>query len=239
MVQQWQRIEEESGNPLCGQYFVPVRRGADLGTTTMTNIFHEQNQFVQTTKMKLVHNLGEMDEVLHIELNEHIAIPHEYRTLRSIQCSFRIEDNHVIVLMVEKTNTVGTYRFFYHENLDKYMVDLLSNIDDHIKETGDWSACDNNYRYHIGEQVTPDNIMWSAGSSSFWKSYADGISAGPTPTESGFDLNMPPMRRLRTIVSYAAVVQKQSTNEVSQKSQSVERWRRERKNDTVVIRGKW
>jgi hypothetical protein len=41
MVQQWQKIKEEIGNPLGGQYFVPVGSGADLGTNTMTNIFHK------------------------------------------------------------------------------------------------------------------------------------------------------------------------------------------------------
>jgi hypothetical protein len=72
MVQQWHRIEEESGNPLGGQYFVPVGRGADIGTNAMTNIFHKQNQYLRTTKMKLVHNLGEMDEGLDKDLNDHI-----------------------------------------------------------------------------------------------------------------------------------------------------------------------
>jgi hypothetical protein len=56
--QHWQRIEEESGNPLGGQNFVPVGRGVDLGTNAMSKIFHKQNQFLRTTKMKLVHNLG-------------------------------------------------------------------------------------------------------------------------------------------------------------------------------------
>jgi hypothetical protein len=64
MVKKWQRIEESSGNPLARQLFVPVGRGADLGTTTMTKIFHRQNQFLRSTKMKLVHTLGDMDEVL-------------------------------------------------------------------------------------------------------------------------------------------------------------------------------
>jgi protein-disulfide isomerase-like protein with CxxC motif len=45
-VQQWQRIDEESGNPLGGQYFVPVGRGSDLGTNATTNIFDKQNQFL-------------------------------------------------------------------------------------------------------------------------------------------------------------------------------------------------
>jgi hypothetical protein len=75
MVQQWQGIEEESDNPLGGQYFVPVGRRVDLGTPAMTNIFHNQNQFLRTTKMKLVHNMEEMDEVLDIELNEHVNTP--------------------------------------------------------------------------------------------------------------------------------------------------------------------
>jgi hypothetical protein len=84
MVHQWQMIEEASENPLRNQYFVPVGRGAELGTTAMTKIFHSQNDFLRTTRMKIVHNLGEMDELLDIELNEHATIAHEYRALCNI-----------------------------------------------------------------------------------------------------------------------------------------------------------
>jgi hypothetical protein len=47
------------------------------------------------------------------------------------------------------------------------MVDLLSNIEDHIKDNDDWSTCDNHYFSNSGEKVTPDNVMQSAGNSSF------------------------------------------------------------------------
>jgi hypothetical protein len=201
VVQPWHRIKEERGNPLGGQYF-----GADLWTNTMTNIFHKQNQFLRASKMKLVHNLEEMDEGLDIDLNAHVDIPPGYRMLRNILRSFWVKNNQVI-LMVERKNMTGTYRFLYHENMEKYMVDLLSKIEDHIKDTGDWSACDNHYHLDSGEKVTPDDVMWSAGSSSFWKSYADGISAGPIRTKTGFDLTKLPARRPRTIISYAAVEQ--------------------------------
>jgi hypothetical protein len=50
MVQQWQRIEGESGNPLGGQYLFSVGRGADLGTNAMPNIFHKQNKFFMNNK---------------------------------------------------------------------------------------------------------------------------------------------------------------------------------------------
>jgi septal ring factor EnvC (AmiA/AmiB activator) len=64
--------------------------------------------------------------------------------------------------------------------------------------------------------------MRGAGNSSFWKSYADGISAGPILTGMGVDLTKPPGRRPRKIVSYAAVVQTQSTNGNSQNNQYVD-----------------
>jgi hypothetical protein len=96
----------------------------------------QTKQCLRTTKMKLVHNLGEMDEVLYLDLNDHIDIPHDYRTLRNILRSFRVKNNQVIIMM-EKTNKIGTYQFLYHENMEKYMIDLLSNSDDHIKDTGD------------------------------------------------------------------------------------------------------
>jgi hypothetical protein len=106
--------------------------------------------------------------------------------------------------------------------MEKYMIDILNNINDHIKDTGDWSACDNNYLFNSGERVTPDDVMRIAGNLSFWKSYADGISAGPTPTETGVDLTKPPSRRPITIVSYTAVVQKQSSKGASQNNQYVD-----------------
>jgi hypothetical protein len=92
MVKKWQRIEESSGNPLANQYFVPIGRGADLGTTAVTKIFHGQNHFLRSTKMKLVHNLGDMDEVLDLGLSEHVDISDEYLTLHNILRSFKVKN---------------------------------------------------------------------------------------------------------------------------------------------------
>jgi hypothetical protein len=106
--------------------------------------------------------------------------------------------------------------------MEKYIFDLLSNIDENIKDIGDWAACDNHYRFNSGEKVTPDDVMRNAGTSSFWKSYADGISAGPITTDTGVDLTKSPARRPRTIISYDLVVLKQSTKGKGQNNQSVD-----------------
>jgi hypothetical protein len=92
----------------------------------MTKICHEQNHFLHSTTTKLVHNLGDMDEVLDLELSEHASISDEYITLRNILRSLKVK-NTPVIRSVQKTNTLGTYRFLYDKSMGKYMADLLSN----------------------------------------------------------------------------------------------------------------
>jgi hypothetical protein len=160
----------------------------------MTKIFHGYNQFLRSTKMKLVHSLGDMDEVLDLELNEHVDILNEYLTLRNILRSFKVKVIPVI-LSVEKTNTLVTYHFLYEETMDKYMVDLLSNLDSHIKDIGYWEESDGHYIDNILEQVTPDDVMCNAENSGFWEKYAATINSGTTAPLPGADanLNNPPL----------------------------------------------
>jgi hypothetical protein len=223
MVKKWQRIEESSGNPLASQYFVTVGRGADLGTTAMKKIFHGQNHFLRSTKMKMVHNLGDMDEVLDLKLNEHVNISDEYLTLQNILRSFKVKETPVI-LSVEETNTPGTYRFLYDETMEKYMADLLSNLDSHIKDIGEWDNIDGHYCYNILEQVTPDDAMRNTENSGFWKTYSATIDSSTTDPLPDTDVtsNKPPQRRYRMPISYSAVVKKQTNRNSKQQSQNMD-----------------
>jgi hypothetical protein len=67
-------LDKESGNPLGTKYLVPVGCGANLGSEFMRNLFLRQNQFLRNTKMQLVHNLNDMDEILSLDLNEHVDL---------------------------------------------------------------------------------------------------------------------------------------------------------------------
>jgi hypothetical protein len=84
LVRKWQNMDEESGNPLGTQYLVPVGRGANLGSEVMRNLFLRQNQFLRNTKMQLVHNSNDMDEIISLDLSEHVDIDPEYLTVRNI-----------------------------------------------------------------------------------------------------------------------------------------------------------
>jgi hypothetical protein len=162
-----------------------------------------------------------MDEVLYLELSEHVDISDEYLTLRNILRSFKVK-NIPVIRSVEKTNTSGTYRFLYDESIEKYMADLLSNVDSHIKDIGEWDDCYRHYHYNTMEQVTLDDAMHYTENSGFWKTYAatiDSNTKGPLPG-TYVTLDKPPQRRTRLTISYSAVVQKKTHN--SKQSQNMD-----------------
>jgi uncharacterized membrane protein YheB (UPF0754 family) len=74
LVRKWQNMDEESGNPLGTQYVVHVGRGANLGSEVMRNLFLRQNKFLRNTRMQLVHDLNDMDEIISLDLNEHVDL---------------------------------------------------------------------------------------------------------------------------------------------------------------------
>jgi hypothetical protein len=98
------------------------------------------------------------------------------------------------------------------------MADLLSNLDSHIKDIGEWGDCDGHYRYNTTEQVTPDNAMRYTENSGFLKTYAATIDSSTKDPLHGTDvtLNKPPQRRARLPISYSAVVQKETTRNLKQ-----------------------
>jgi hypothetical protein len=189
---------------------VPVGRGANLGSEVMRNFFLRQNQFLQNTKMQLVHNLNDMDEIISLDLNEHVDINPEYLTLRNILRSFKVRGNPVIQ-SIERTAETGTYKFLYHAAMEKYVNDLMVGLDEHIRQVGDWETCDTHYRYHVNEKVPPHIQLTRANENQdFWSSYAVKLSgSAATAVETDKMMNAPPPRSIRNVqVSYSAIAQK-------------------------------
>jgi hypothetical protein len=172
--------------------------------------------------MKLVYNLGDMDEVLDLELSKHVDILDKYITLHNILRSFKVK-NTPVIRSVEKTSTPATYRFLYDESMGKYMANLLSNLDSQINDIGEWDDCDRHYRYNTMEQVRADGAMRYTENLGFWETYAATIDSSTKDPLPGTDvtLNKPPKRRARLPISYSAVVQKETTRN-SKQSQNID-----------------
>jgi hypothetical protein len=210
LVRKWRNLDEESGNPLGTQYVVPVGRGANLGTEVMRNLFLRQNQFLRNTKMQLLHNHNDMDEILSLDLNEHVDLDPEYLTLRNILRSFKVRGNPVIQ-SIERMAESGTYKLLYHVAMEKHVKDLMEGIDKHIRQIGDWETCDTHYRYHVNEKVTPHSQLTRANENpDLWSSYAIKLSGSAVPAvETDKTMNAPPPRSIRNVqVSYSAIAQK-------------------------------
>jgi hypothetical protein len=205
-----QNLDKESVYPLGTQYLVPVGRGANLGSEVMRNLFLRQNQFLRNTKMQLIHNLNDMDEILSLDLNEHVDLDPEYMTLRSILRSFKVRVTPVIQ-SIERTAESGTYKLLYHVAMEKHVNDLMEGIDEHIRHIGDWETCDTHYRYHTNEKFTPHSQLTRANENpSIWSSYAIKLSGSAVPAvETDKTMNAPPPRSIRNVqVSYSAITQK-------------------------------
>jgi hypothetical protein len=160
--------------------------------------------------MQLVHNLNDMDEILSLDLNEHVDLDPEYLTLRNILRSFKVRGNPVIQ-SIERTTESGTYKLLYHVAMEKHVKDLMEGIDEHIRQIGDWETCDTNYRYHVNEKVTPHSQLTRANENpDFWSSYAIKLSGSDVPAvETDKTMNAPPPRSIRNVqVSYSAITQK-------------------------------
>jgi hypothetical protein len=156
LVRKWQNLDEESDNPLGTQYVMPVGRGANVGSGVIRSLFLRKNQFLPNTEMQIVHNLNDMDEILSLDLNEHVDLDPEYLTLINILRSFKVWGNPVIQ-SIERTVESGTYKLLYHAAMKKHFKDLMEGIDEHLRQVGDWETCDTHYRYHVNEKVTPQS----------------------------------------------------------------------------------
>jgi hypothetical protein len=92
-----------------------------------------------------------------------------------------------------------------------YINDFLEGINEHIRQTGDWTTFDTHYRYHIRGNVTPhSHITRVTENQDFWSSCAVKLSGSTAPTVDTDDtMNYPPPRMFINVqVSYSAITQK-------------------------------
>jgi hypothetical protein len=82
--------------------------------------------------------------------------------------------------------------------MEKYMVDLLSSLDSHIKDICEREESDGHYIYNILDQVTLYDVMRNAENLGFWKKYAAKIDSSMTNPLPGADsMLIPQVRQAR------------------------------------------
>jgi hypothetical protein len=61
MAEKWQKLTAKNGETLFGKTFIPFGKEGDIGDEVMTTIIQQQNNFLRSTKQRIVKQLNDID----------------------------------------------------------------------------------------------------------------------------------------------------------------------------------
>jgi hypothetical protein len=146
MAEKWQKLTAKNGGTLFGKTFTPFGREGDIGDEVMTNIIQQQNNFLRSTKQRIVQNLNDIDCPIDIISDSGEEIDAATITLRDVFYQYKDSEGKQLIDAIENTNTGGTYRFLFHEKNTESIDNMLNNLDATLDEIGAWGECDVHYR---------------------------------------------------------------------------------------------
>jgi hypothetical protein len=118
----------------------------------MTHISEQQNQYLQTTKQRIVRNLNDIDEEIDLEVNDDIDMEVTGTTIREMFIKHLENKGNVLFHSMEHTNTDGVYRLLFEETNTEQVDTLLATIAELLDVSADWYNADAHCRYHSNEK---------------------------------------------------------------------------------------
>jgi hypothetical protein len=61
MAEKWQKLTAKNGGTLFGKTFIPFGKEGGVGDEFVTNIIQQQNNFLRSTKQRIIQNLNDID----------------------------------------------------------------------------------------------------------------------------------------------------------------------------------
>jgi hypothetical protein len=113
----------------------------------MTNIIQQQNNFLRSTKQRIVQNLNDIDCPIDIISGSGEEIDAATISLRDVFYQYKDSEGKLLIDAIDKTNTGGTYIFLFHEKNTESIDNMLNNLNATLYEIGAWGECDVHYRY--------------------------------------------------------------------------------------------
>jgi hypothetical protein len=113
----------------------------------MTNIIQQQNNFLRSTKQRIIKNLNDIDFPIDIISGSGEEIDAATISLRDVFYKYKDSEGKQLIKAIEKTNTGGTYIFLFHEKNTESIDNMLNNLDATLDEIGAWGECDVHCRY--------------------------------------------------------------------------------------------
>jgi hypothetical protein len=111
------------------QTFIPFGKEGDIGDEVMTNIIQQQNNFLRSTKQRIVQNLNDIDCPIDIISGSGEEIDAATISLRDVFYQYKYSEGKKLIDAIEKMNTGGTYIFLFHEKKTESINNMLNNLD--------------------------------------------------------------------------------------------------------------
>jgi hypothetical protein len=140
MAEKWQKLTAKNWGTLFGKTFIPFRKEGDIGDEVMTNIIQQQNNFLRSTKQRIIQNLNDIDCPIDIVSGSGEELDASTISLRDVFYQYKDWEGKQLIDIIEKTNTGGTYRFLFHEKKMELIDNMLNNLDATLDETGAWGS---------------------------------------------------------------------------------------------------
>jgi hypothetical protein len=110
---------------LFGKNFIPFRKEGDIGDNVMTTIIQQQNNFLGSTKQRIVPNMNDIDCLIDIATCIAEDMDAATITLRDIFHQYKDDDGGQLFDAIEKTNTDGTYIFLSMSAIQRQLTIYL------------------------------------------------------------------------------------------------------------------
>jgi hypothetical protein len=108
MAEKWQEMTAKKRGTLFGNTFIPFGKEGDICDEVMTNIIQQQNNFLRSTKQRIVQNLNDIDCPIDIISGSGEEIDAAAILLHDVFYQYKDSEGKQMIKAIEKINTGGT-----------------------------------------------------------------------------------------------------------------------------------
>jgi hypothetical protein len=155
----------------------------DIGDEVMINIIQQQNNFLRSTKQRIVPNLNDIDCPINIISGSGEEIDAATISLSYVFYQYKDSEGKQLIDAIEKTKTGGTYIFFFHEKKTESIDNMLNNLNATLDEIGAWGECDVHYRYMKAYPIGVVGRVAKSTPTAFWTNHLSAFKSNGIPTE--------------------------------------------------------
>jgi hypothetical protein len=184
MAEKWQKLTAKNGGTLFGKPFIPFGKEGEIGDEVMTNIIQQQNNFLRSTKRRIVQNLNDIDCPIDIVSGSREELDAATISLRDVFYQYKDGEGKQLIDAIEKINTGGTYIFLFNEKKIELINNMLNNLDATLDKIGAWGECDVHYRYMTAYPIGLMGRVAKSTPTALWTNHLSAFKRNGIPTET-------------------------------------------------------